>query len=60
MKKSRRTFLRLLVSTAAAGPLVGRLPPVAPAPAASRFHMVNGWILTEADVLHLREIGLRA
>lgn len=48
--KTRRTFLKLVLAAAAALPipmLAGRAAPLARAPG---FHLVNGWILTDADL----------
>jgi hypothetical protein len=54
--KSRRSFLKLSVAAALVLPLFGR---TLPAKAGTRFHIVNGWILTDADVAALRKFGLR-
>jgi hypothetical protein len=43
------------VSGTVSGPAFGRVLP--PAKAAPGFHMVNGWILTDADLAALREYG---
>lgn len=56
MAKTRRTFLKLLSATIAVLPLGSRL--ASARAAGPRFHMVNGWILTDADVAALRKMGL--
>jgi hypothetical protein len=55
MSKTRRTFLKLVLAAASASPFFGRMAYARPAPG---FHMVNGWILTDADVVALRNYGL--
>jgi hypothetical protein len=55
MTKTRRAFLRLALAVASAAPFLGRGAEARPAPG---FHMVNGWILTDADVAALRDYGL--
>ncbi len=54
MTKTRRSFLRLAAAVAAS-PLFGKF---SFAKETSGFHMVDGWILTDADVVALREFGL--
>ncbi|WP_424930949.1 hypothetical protein [Amaricoccus macauensis] len=57
MKTTRRTVFKLLLASAASLslplPFAGRVPPVKATPG---FHMVNGWILTDADVEALRKL----
>lgn len=55
MMKTRRSFLRLIFGAVSSAPLFVWLMPATPAPG---FHMVNGWILTDADLLALRQYGL--
>ncbi len=62
MTRTRRSFIRLAM-TAASVPFIGRFVPPAAASAAAPaaapgFHMVNGWILTDADVAALRDYGI--
>lgn len=61
MTRTRRSVLKLALACAAVPPILGRFAPVLaartrPAPG---FHMVNGWILTDADIVRLRDMGLR-
>lgn len=60
MTKTRRTFLKLALAATSAAPVLG--PSVSrfvqPAKAAPGFHMVNGWILTDADLAALRDYGV--
>ncbi|WP_424934636.1 hypothetical protein [Amaricoccus macauensis] len=62
-RPSRRSFIGLAVAAAAFAPFIGRFIPPARAavPAvAPGFHVVDGWILTDADVAALRDHGVRA
>ena len=50
--QDRRTFLRLLSASAATLPVAPRA--IAAAPSARReFFIVNGWVLTHADLIAL-------
>lgn len=60
MARTRRSFIGLILAAAPVAPFIGRLAPRSVAPAtAPGFHMVDGWILTEADLAALRRYGLR-
>jgi hypothetical protein len=50
---SRRRFLTSLIAALVASPF-GGLAPRARAAGTGRFHIVNGWILTDADLEVLR------
>ena len=47
---TRRLFLRLAMAAAALAVLAPGLGRLAPRTGASGFHLVNGWILTDADL----------
>ncbi|MEM8570052.1 MAG: hypothetical protein AAGG56_03990 [Pseudomonadota bacterium] len=61
--KTRRRFLGLLLGSTAALPLMGRGGAYAytqrKSGLSAGFQLVNGWILTDADVAELRTFGLR-
>jgi hypothetical protein len=53
--KSRRTLLKMLMALVAGAPLAPRIAAAATAPAAAAagrngFFIVNGWVLTRADL----------
>jgi hypothetical protein len=54
MTRTRRSFIKLILAAASVAPFASRFAPMRPAPG---FHMVNGWILTDADIVALRKFG---
>jgi hypothetical protein len=52
--KDRRSFLKLASFAGLAAPLFPLLRTWRAKPA-GKFHIVNGWILTDADLEHIRK-----